>query len=312
MIQVVAGILLNSDGHFLLAKRPVGKIYEGYWEFPGGKVESNEDGSGALIRELKEELGIVPKRFKPWVRKTFHYPHGEVCINFFKVRHWDGVVAPLENQEFYWQGLGIPGVSPLLEPNIPILKSLHFPDKYLITNLAEMGEESFFRQLSRSVEEQPQMIQVREKHLSVSDLEKFVRKVIDICRPSGSRIIVNEHIDIAERLGADGVHLTSAQLGTMTRRPELPLCSASCHTADDLARVDELNLDFAVLSSVKVTQSHPNQIPLGWETFRSLSAEIKTPIYALGGLKDSDLKDAWYHGAVGIAMMRSAWQEILF
>ena len=87
MIQVVAGILLNSDGHFLLAKRPVGKIYEGYWEFPGGKVESNEDGSGALIRELKEELGIVPKLFKPWVRKTFHYPHGEVCINFFKVRH---------------------------------------------------------------------------------------------------------------------------------------------------------------------------------------------------------------------------------
>ncbi len=307
MIQVVAGILLNSDGHFLLAKRPVGKIYEGYWEFPGGKVEPNEDESSALIRELKEELGIVPKFFKPWIRRVFHYPHGEVSINFFKVRHWDGIVAPLENQEFYWQGRGVLGVSPVLEPNIPILKSLHLPDRYLITNLAEMGEENFFRQLLRSVEEQPQMIQVREKHLSISDLEKFIRKVIDICRPSGSRIMINERIDMAERLGADGVHLTSSQLGAMTRRPELPLCSASCHSTDDLVRVDELNLDFAVLSPVNPTLSHPNQTPLGWDTFRSFSSEAKTPIYALGGLRDSDLEDAWYHGGAGIATMRSAW-----
>jgi 8-oxo-dGTP diphosphatase len=147
MIQVVAGIIFDSNGHFLLARRPVGKVYEGFWEFPGGKIEKNEVASEALVRELEEELGITPKNMQSWVRKKFRYPHGDVSIEFFKVSHWTGELKPLENQELHWQKLKSLDVTPVLEPNIPILKSLNLPDSYLITNLQNLGEAQFFKLL---------------------------------------------------------------------------------------------------------------------------------------------------------------------
>ena len=101
MIQVVAGIIFDSKGRFLLARRPVGKVYEGFWEFPGGKIEKNEIASEALIRELQEELGITPKKMQSWVQKKFRYPHGDVCIEFFKVSDWTGELKPLENQKLH-------------------------------------------------------------------------------------------------------------------------------------------------------------------------------------------------------------------
>ncbi len=307
VIRVVAGILIDADGHFLLAQRPIGKIYEGFWEFPGGKVEEKELASDALIRELEEELGIIPETFHPWITKTFRYPHADVNIKFFKVTHWSGEVKSLEDQELHWQGPGSLGVSPVLEPNIPILKSLRLPDHYLITNLSELGAEIFFQALSRAVKTSPQLIQVREKNLSSSDLEAFTKEVLSVCRSTGSKVLVNTHFDIADRVGADGVHLTSQQLKSTIRRPQVPLCAASCHSKEDLVRVDELELDFAVLSPVKVTASHPDENPLGWSLFQSLIEEVKTPVYALGGLLKEDLSDAWTHGAAGISMLRRAW-----
>ena len=307
MIQVVAGIIFDSKGRFLLARRPVGKVYEGFWEFPGGKIEKNEIASEALIRELQEELGITPKKMQSWVQKKFRYPHGDVCIEFFKVSDWTGELKPLENQKLHWQKLKCLDVAPVLEPNIPILKSLHLPDSYLITNLQSLGEAQFFENLSNAVTQAPQFIQVREKNLSMSELEAFTKDVLSVCRSSGSKVFLNSHIDLGVKLGVDGIHLNSMQLKTMTHRPDFELCAGSCHNKGDLERVDALGLDFAVLSPVKVTSSHPGGIPLGWKTFNTLLDGVNTPIYALGGLSAGDLKDAWAYGAVGTAMLREAW-----
>ncbi len=307
MIQVVAGIIFDSDGHFLLARRPSGKIYEGFWEFPGGKVEKYESASKALARELEEELGITPQKMQSWIRKKFRYPHGEVNIEFFKVSHWTGEIKSLEGQELHWQKLQALEVAPILEPNIPILKSLHLPDRYLITNLADLGQDRFFQRLSNAVSQAPQYIQIREKHLSISDLEAFTTEVLRVCRSSGSKVLLNSHIDICDKLGVDGIHLNSTQLKNITKRPDFNLCAGSCHDKADLAIVDELELDFAVLSPVKVTNSHPEGVPLGWKNFNTLIDGVKTPVYALGGLSEGDLQDAWVHGAVGAAMMRGAW-----
>ncbi|MDA0237763.1 MAG: Nudix family hydrolase [Proteobacteria bacterium] len=307
MIHVVAGILFDANGHFLLARRPMGKVYEGFWEFPGGKVEENERASDALIRELKEELGIVPKAFHPWITKTFRYTHADVNIEFFKVTHWSGEVRSLEDQDLHWQGPGSIRVTPVLGPNITILKSLRLPDYYLITNLSELGEANFFQLLLQAVQKSPQLIQVREKSLSSADLEAFTKEVLSVCRPSGSKVLVNTHFDIADRVGADGVHLNSEQLKSITYRPQFALCAASCHSKEDLVRVDALGLDFAVLSPIKVTASHPHVRPIGWNLLNSLIEEVKTPIYALGGLSKEDLHNAWIHGAAGISMVRGAW-----
>ena len=85
MIVEVAAAILLRDGEFLLAQRPRGKVYAGYWEFPGGKVESGETLRQALQRELHEELGIVIDAASPWLSREFSYPHADVRLKFFKV-----------------------------------------------------------------------------------------------------------------------------------------------------------------------------------------------------------------------------------
>ncbi|MBZ0091824.1 MAG: NUDIX domain-containing protein, partial [Sulfuricellaceae bacterium] len=89
-IDVVAAVLQRPDGSFLLAQRPADKVYAGYWEFPGGKIEAGESAPAALARELHEELGIEVKRAYPWLTRRYTYPHATVKLNFFRVTRWDG------------------------------------------------------------------------------------------------------------------------------------------------------------------------------------------------------------------------------
>jgi 8-oxo-dGTP diphosphatase len=101
-LEVAAAILILPDGRVLLASRPQGKVYAGYWEFPGGKVEAGESLDHALARELKEELGITPTRVTRWITKVFTYPHATVRLNFFRVWQWRGDPHPHEGQTFAW------------------------------------------------------------------------------------------------------------------------------------------------------------------------------------------------------------------
>src|SRR5450755_1765211 len=78
IVRVAAAVLLRADGTVLLAQRPAGKPYAGYWEFPGGKFEPGETPLDALTRELREELGIVVRRAAPWFIQEFVYPHAHV------------------------------------------------------------------------------------------------------------------------------------------------------------------------------------------------------------------------------------------
>lgn len=134
-IVVVAAVLQQSDGRFLLAQRPVGKTYAGYWEFPGGKVENGETPLAALSRELDEELGIEVVSAYPWIIRDFDYPHADVRLHFFRVRDWRGELQSREAQAFAWQRLDAIEVEPLLPANGPILKALGIPETYGITGL---------------------------------------------------------------------------------------------------------------------------------------------------------------------------------
>src|SRR5947199_6567145 len=88
VIEVAAAVIQRPDGRFLLAQRPPGKVYAGYWEFPGGKVEPGELAERALARELHEELGIDVRSSYPWITREFVYPHGHVRLNFYRVLDW--------------------------------------------------------------------------------------------------------------------------------------------------------------------------------------------------------------------------------
>ncbi|SOD16294.1 Nudix family hydrolase [Nitrosomonas ureae] len=306
IVEVVAAVILQSDGRFLLAQRPEGKVYSGYWEFPGGKIESGESLLYALERELWEELGIHVRYAQPWISRTFIYAHATVRLHFFRVVEWEGKLIPREMQAVSWQTPQEIAVSPILPANGPILQALLLPPLYAITTASEIGIESALQRIDLALQNGLRLLQIREKQMEKDKLREFAEKIIALAHLHQAKVLINSDAELARETGADGVHLTSAQLMEMSCRPdpEHGLCGASCHNAEELYAAELLRLDFVVLGPVQSTLSHPGLPPLGWRKFASIIRDYPLPVYALGGLSSEDLVIAQEMGAQGIAMMR--------
>ncbi len=125
IVHVAVGILIAPDGRFLLTSRPLGKVYAGYWEFPGGKLEPGESVPRALARELHEELGLIldETAITPWREQMVDYPHALVHLHFCQVRHWQGDLHMREGQSFSWQRLPVT-LNPILPGAVPVLQWL--------------------------------------------------------------------------------------------------------------------------------------------------------------------------------------------
>jgi 8-oxo-dGTP diphosphatase len=306
-VEVAAAVLVNSRGEFLLAQRPAGKVYAGYWEFPGGKVEAGETAAAALKRELHEELGLDVDTVYPWLTRDFDYEHAAVRLRFFRVLNWRGEPHGREQQQFAWQSIRSVGVAPVLPANGPILRALELPHVYGITCAAENGRAAFLAKLDVALQAGLRLIQVREKSMSAEELLDFAVEVVARARCHDARVLVNGPPELAVAAGADGMHLTAAQLMTCSHRPATPWCGASCHDAAEFARARELGVDFVVLGPVATTPSHPGAPTLGWPRLAELVRDYPLPVYALGGMRVADMDEAWRNGAHGLAMMRGAW-----
>jgi 8-oxo-dGTP diphosphatase len=307
-VEVVAAVIERPDGSFLLAQRPAGKVYAGYWEFPGGKVEPGEPLTAALARELHEELGIEVLRAYPWIVRTYAYAHAHVRLNFFRVRAWNGEPHGKEAQQLAWQQLSALAVEPLLPANGPVLRALRLPFEYAITHAGEIGADAQLRLLERRLAQGLRLVQVREKSMPAAELARFAGAVIAGAHAHGAQVLINSDIELAQRLGADGVHLNSAQLAHLERRPALDWCAASCHDAGELARAAALGVDFVVLGPVQATPTHPGARILGWDGFGALAQGASLPVFALGAMRPDDLEAAWRRGAHGIGMVRGSWR----
>ncbi len=307
IVEVSAAVLQRPDHSFLLAQRPPGKIWAGYWEFPGGKVEPGETAHHAVVRELKEELGIAVTTAYPWITRIFTYPHATVRLNFFRVTEWTGELHPHEGQQFAWQHFPEITVDPLLPANAPVLRALALPTLYAISNAAELGVEPFLARLQARLDAGLRLIQLREKELSRDKLRAMALRVVAMAHKHGARVLLNGDVALAQEVGADGVQLTSAQLAALQERPTVDCCAASCHSAEELRRAEALGCDFALLSPVLPTKSHPGAPSMGWEKFAAMVAGSTIPVYALGGLTYDDMQTAWQHGAHGISLLRQAW-----
>lgn len=311
IIEVAAAVLLKPDGSFLLAQRPVDKIWAGYWEFPGGKIEAGESSYEALVRELREELGIEIETAYPWLMRVFTYPHATVKLHFFRVTAWRGELFGHEGQQFAWQPpshlQNQINVAPILPANAPILRALELPTLYAISNVAELGVEAFLTRLEVRLKEGLKLIQLREKNLSHDDLRELAECVVALAHTHGAKVLLNSDIALAQAVGADGVQLSATQLIELKVRPDIAWCGASCHDAQELRRAEELGCDFALLSPVLPTKTHPGAPHLGWGKFAEIAAGTSIPVYALGGLVSEDMHTSWQHGAHGIALLRQAW-----
>jgi 8-oxo-dGTP diphosphatase len=306
-VDVAAAIFTRPDGSFLLAQRPESKVYSGYWEFPGGKVEPGESVTHALAREIQEELGVEVRRAYPWITRVYTYPHATVRLHFHRVVEWHGTPRCKEHQAIAWQTLDSLTVSPLLPANGPVLGALSLPAEYAISNASEVGEASFLESLQRRLAGGLRLVQVRERSMPAATLARLVERVVAAARGYGARVLVNGDADVALATGADGVQLTERQLLGLADRPPLPLVGASCHGSETLRRAEALEANFAVLGPVKATPTHPGVALLGWDRFAAIAAQAAIPVYAIGGLTRTDFDAAWPHGAHGLAMIRGSW-----
>ena len=307
-IEVAVAVLIRGDGRVLLARRPAGKVYAGWWEFPGGKVETGETAEHALARELREELGITSvQRGYPWITRVHTYPHATVRLNFFRVLQWTGAPHAAEHEALIWERPAEVAVAPMLPANAPVFRALALPHQYAITQAAELGEQRFLAVLREQLAAGLRLVQVREPAFDRGRFAAFAGRVLMECRAAGARVLINNDASLALSLGADGVHLTARQVLAETVRPALPLVGASIHTTAELRAAERIGADFAVLGPVAATPSHPEGAPLGWEGFRAVARGASIPVFALGGMTARDLEPAWCSGAHGVAMIRAAW-----
>lgn len=313
LVQVAVAILIRPNGEYLLASRPNGKGWAGWWEFPGGKIESGETPENALIRESQEELGITPTQIQPWIKRRYDYPATHdaeaktVLLHFFFVHAWQGELQAREGQQFAWQHPRTLNVSPVLPANAPIMQALSLPPVYAISNVKEMGEEAFLQALATQLDQGLQLLQIRESQLNDTTLAQLSAQVLKQCAPYDCRCLLNGSPEQAQQLGFQGVHLNSQRLMALTQKPENLLVGASCHEAGQLEKVQTLQLDFALLSPVLPTLSHPEATGLGWEKFAEMLNGLEMPVYALGGMRLDHLAQAQACGARGIAMQRAIW-----
>ena len=309
VVEVAAAVMLRAEGReFLLAQRPEGKVYAGYWEFPGGKVEPGESVRDALIRELQEELGITVTDCAPWLTRQFTYPHATVRLNFWRATAWTGeigITAPLEHSAVDWLKCGESAtVSPILPANDPILKALALPTTLAITMAEIEGVERQLERLEEALAAGLRLVQLRDKGLPPAQRMWFAEAVRQLTQSHGALLVINDDAGLARRMGADGLPLSAASLAACSERPDFAWVGASCHTAAEIARAGELGLDYALLGPVKPTPTHPEAAGLGWETFARRIAGNTLPVFALGGLRPADLAEAQAHGAHGVALMR--------
>ena len=309
LTQVAAAVIERPDGSFLLGQRGPDTFYSGYWEFPGGKVEAGETPHDALVRELHEELEIEVLSATPWIVREHVYEHAHVRLNFFRVDRWRGELRDHVHSALSWQQPGATTVAPMLPANAPVLSALALPGFCGITHAGEIGVAAQLAALETALGGGLRLVQLREPQLAPEARAKFAQAALALCRAAGAKLLINGDLELAHRLGADGVHLSAAQLAAASGRPDFPLAGASCHTRAELERAAGLGFDFALVGAVKPTASHPGRPALGWEEFAALAAGLPLPVYALGGLDRGNLSAARAAGAHGVAAIRGAWTD---
>jgi 8-oxo-dGTP diphosphatase len=303
--DVAAAVIERPDGTFLLACRPEGKPYPGYWEFPGGKIEEGEEPRAALGRELEEELGIRVREATPWITRVYAYTHATVRLHFFRVTAWDGEPQPLEDQAIAWQDARAPDASPMLPANAPVLAALALPAVMVVSNASESSFDAWILRLAGLLATERPLVQIREKGLDRLRVQHLLSRALARATPFGSPVVVNS--DCGEFPQADGVHLTAKALMGATARPAGRIAGASCHDGREIAHAAQLGLDYVVVGPVRPTPSHPGAATLGWDGFAALVRDCPVPAYAIGGLTRADLAEAKRHGAQGVALRSAAF-----
>ena len=323
----IAIAVIEKDGQILISKRAEQVHLGGLWEFPGGKVESNETLEHALQREIHEELGIRVDNMHPMMQIKHHYDEFNIQLNVFHVNDFSGVdyhltdatQLGLEDQQVKWVDKQTLANYSFPKANQAILTALNLPDSYLISpniiDETELSELSEYLSCLSKLSKYHSLIQLRLKNFNSLLIDDVLGKMLERTLLNDNKVMLNSSMIVSKPLyeKCSGIHLTSKHLfdsdyiATLKQHYPDKLLSASCHQEADIQRANECELDFIVISPVKVTRSHPQQAALGWPKFSQLTAMARMPVYALGGMSPIDIEHSQSLGAQGISAIRSLW-----
>ncbi len=317
-LHVAVGIIRNNRDQVLLSRRLSNVYQAGLWEFPGGKLEHKETVGKALSRELEEELALTVKSAHPLIKIYHDYEAYSVLLDVWQVGSWESDL--LDNNERYgrqgqkieWVDLSKLAERDFPEANKPIIKAVQLPEFYLICPEPEDNFEDYIKKFSACISAGVRLFQLRFGDDSqYGRNQTLVRELIEMCRSSDSRLLMNSTPEVAIKYSAHGVHLNSKRLVQLNERPlgKKFLVAASCHDSGELERACKIDVDFAVLSPVNRTTSHQAAKPLGWDKFKSLVESLPIPIYALGSMQAVDMERSWISGAQGISVLSGIWGQ---
>lgn len=308
--HVAVGIIWQNQ-KVLISQRAEKSHLGGKWEFPGGKIHSDESVQTALIRELNEELGIHVRKDRPWLEIEHQYPDKHVHLHVREVLEFDGEAEGREGQAIKWASETELDDYEFPEADKPILSRIMLPDLYAITDLKNPTRETLLPRVERGLKDGLRLIQFRAPGMDTDVYKELAVDVLSLCNQYGARLILNAEPEEVMALGAHGVHLNVRRLRELDQRPvdEKTLVAVSCHNREEMELASKIGADFITLSPVLDTPSHPGAKTLGWEKFGELCEQASMPVYALGGMKLESLATARQALAQGIAMRSGIWRD---
>jgi len=300
--HVVAGVMTDARGRILLARRLEGRELAGLWEFPGGKVEPGEPPEIALVRELREELGIEAEIGEPVICIPHATPRKRLQLDVRRIHRWQGTPKGCEGQALAWvQPEKLPRYE-MPPADRPVLAALMQPDRYFITPTPQIDDAAWLTLVETAVTTHAvKRIQVRMPGIESSHQRTLLSALMARQALQGAELWVNGEPGLAREFGL-GLHLRTNQLHDPTIIVhDLPRLAASCHTLDELNRACTLGCRFGVLGPILPTTTHPGHPGIGWDGFAAQREHSDLPIYAIGGLSQNDIATARQYGAQGIA-----------
>ena len=301
-IKCSIAILENNNQSYLFSKRK--KLpYINYFEFPGGKLNEDEKPYDALLRECKEEIGIIITSAEYINTIKQHYLDFDVILYIFKINTYDGTIRSQENQEILFLN-PYQMTHKFLQSTFRILKLLKLQRNIIISEIDCQNISSDILNIRNNY-----MLRIRSFDYAEDEYKQIISKASMNCKREMIQLIIDHPFENNSALDFSGIHYTSSNLLKVDKINESKyFLSASCHNLDEVSIANNLNLDFIIVSPV-LKSKYKNEKCLGWEGFKKISEYASMPTFALGGISPKDLPISIDNSGYGVSGITNFWKK---